>query len=71
MSLPKKWVLSQDSVQRKMPFAEFGVAWLLLDRYAAPEWAFILFWVMFALVTLGWFLDYRRNVPIAFHDMAK
>ena len=71
MSLQKRYVLSQGSVQHPLPLTGLGVIWLLLDRFTAPEWAFVFFWCVAVFTAIGWFLDYRRNVPVTFHDMVK
>jgi len=64
--MKRKTVIKSSSLPTRSPVGTAILFWLLLDRVAAPAWAFGVLWTLVALVALVWVASFwtesRRDV---------
>jgi len=60
-------VIKSSSLPTRSPFGLAILLWLLLDRLAAPGWAFGALWTVIALLAVMWVVSFWtesfRDVP--------
>lgn len=60
-------VIKSSSLPMRSPIGIAIVFWLLLDRLAAPGWAFGVLWTLVGLLALIWIISFwtesARDVP--------
>ena len=60
-SMKRKTVIKWSSLPSRLPVS-FGILWwLLLDRLAAPAWAYGVLWTVVCLGTIAFVIDFCRT----------
>lgn len=65
--MKRKVAIKSSSLPTRSPVGVAILFWLLLDRLAAPAWAFGVMWTLVALLALAWIISFwtesQRDVP--------
>ena len=69
--LGPKFVVAPSDLPQRFPITGVAVWFLLLDRFAAPEWVFWLFGIVVLVAFYGYLLDRKRTFPISLLDPFK
>lgn len=64
----KRKYLHPKCLPPRFPIVSGAVGWLLLDRFAAPGWAYGVWWSLIAVVVAAHLMKLARETPVDFNE---